>query len=138
MQRLEADSASIVRSPRRFEVITGDPVRRWHEDAFKARLVVQSLDPDVCIADVARAAGVHPQLLYTWRRLARAGKLALPASDEMDFAALVIGDESPASLAPAGEAASISIEVDDVTVRLPAESAARRIAEIAAALREAL
>jgi transposase len=136
MQRLEADSASIVRSPRRFEVITGDPGRRFHEDAFKGRLVARSLEADVCIADVARAAGVHPQLLYTWRRLAKAGRLALPVDDETEFAALVIGDAPTA--VPAGETASISIEVEGVTVRLPGGSAARRIAEVAAALREAL
>lgn len=139
MQGLETDSASIGQSMRRIEVITGDAGRRSHSDDFKGRLVALTLVPDACIADIAKAHGIHPQLLYTWRRHAKAGKLALPASEMPDFAPLVIEEEAPAA-APASSSAGagIEVEVGGVKVRLPGDADAVRIAGIAAALREAL
>ena len=142
MQGLEADSATIGQSPRRFEVITGEAGRRSHEDVFKGRLVALTLAPGSCIADIARAHGVHPQLLYTWRRQAKMGKLVLPASDAPEFAALMIDDAVPAppihSSTSGNETAAIAIEVGGVTVRLPDDADVNRIAGIASALREAL
>ena len=133
MQGLETDSATIVRSPRRFEVITGDCERRAHADAFKGRLVALTLTPGACIAEIARAHDIHPQLLYTWRRQAKAGKLTLPAVETSAFAPVM----NEAALEPP-EAAAVIIEIGVVTVRLPGEIAAARLAQIAAALREAL
>lgn len=141
MQGLETDSATIVRSPRRFEVITGDSMRRAHADGFKGRLVALTLTPGACIAQIARAHDIHPQMLYTWRRQAKAGKLALPAVETPAFAPVVIDDEPPAGGSAAlepSEVAAILIEIGGVTVRLPGEIAAARLAQIAAALREAL
>lgn len=142
MHGLEADSATIGQSPRRFEVITGEAGRRSHDDVFKGRLVALTLEPGSCIADIARAHGIHPQLLYTWRRQAKAGKLVLPASDAPEFASLVIDDSAPPPLSHSStsgnETATIAIEVGGVTVHLPDATDANRIAGIAAALREAL
>ena len=141
MQGLETDSATIVRSPRRFEVITGDCERRAHADAFKGRLVALTLTPGACIAEIARAHDIHPQLLYTWRRQAKAGKLTLPALETPAFAPVMIEEELSAggsAVLEPPEAATIIIEIGGVTVRLPGEIAAARLAQIAAALREAL
>lgn len=139
MQGLETDSASIAQSMHRIEVITGEAVRRSHSDGFKGRLVALTLVPDACIADIARAHGIHPQLLYTWRRQAKAGKLTLPATDVPDFAPLLIEEDEPPSPPPVSSApAEVLIETGDVTVRLPGDVDAGRIAGIAAALREAL
>lgn len=139
MQGLETDSASIAQSMHRIEVITGGAVRRSHADEFKGRLVALTLVPDACIADIAKAHGIHPQLLYTWRRRAKAGKLALPAAEMPDFAPVVIKEEAPLSV-PASLSASAGIEIaiDGVTVRLPSDADVARIAGIAVALREAL
>lgn len=139
MQGLEAGSASIGQSMHRIEVITGDAGRRVHADGFKGRLVALSLVPDACIADIARAHGIHPQLLYTWRRQAKAGKLALPASEMPDFAPLVLEEDPPPPMPEVPScSAGIEVEVGSVTVRLPGDADAARIAAIAVALREAL
>ena len=139
MQGLEADSASIGQSMHRIEVITGDAGRRSHAEGFKGRLVALTLVPDACIADIARAHGIHPQLLYTWRRQAKAGKLALPASEVPDFAPLVIEEDAPPPVPDVSSApAEVVVEVGGVTVRLPGDTDAARVAGIAAALREAL
>ena len=140
MQGLEADSATIGQRPHRFEIITGEAGRRSHDDGFKGRLVALTLASGSCVADVARAHGIHPQLLYTWRRQAKTGKLVLPALDAQEFAPVVVDDDvsvpSLQSPAPDGETSAIEINADGITVRLPLDMPAFRIAEIAAALRD--
>ena len=76
-----------------------------------------------------------PQHLSTWRGLAKKGKLNVPIPEEgfPAFAALeVVADKSPTALA------SIELEAAGVTLRLPGDMSASRIAEIATALRQAL
>jgi len=52
---------------RRIEVITGiERRRRWSEED-KARIVAESLEPGVIVADVARRYGIHRNQLYGWR-----------------------------------------------------------------------
>ena len=61
-----------VTSVRRIELITGTGRRRqWLEDD-KARIIVESLRPGVNVSEVARRNGLSPQLLFGWRREARA------------------------------------------------------------------
>lgn len=149
MSSLEAEDAAIVGSPHRFEVITGDAPRRVHGDLLKGRLVALTLAPGSCIADIARAHGLHPQLLYRWRREAKEGRLMLPASDTPDFTPVVVDDmaaasrpdpldgapaaSSPAAVLPCS--AQVIVEVGDVTVRLPGDVDIDRLARIVAALR---
>ena len=82
---------------------------------------------------------MHPQLLYTWRRQAKTGKLVLPALDTPEFAPVVIDDDVPSPPSqppvPDSETSAIVIEFDGVMVRLGGSTSASRIAEIAAALR---
>lgn len=154
MSGLEAESATIGQTPHRFEVITGEAPRRIHGDLLKGRLVALTLAPGSCIADIARAHGLHPQLLYRWRREAKAGKLVLPASDAPAFVPVVVDeavadpcplllDASPESSEPTAAAEAIStimvvVEFGGVTVRLPGDVDVARIAGVATALREAL
>jgi|GEM_PF-577068 len=153
MSGLEAESATIGQTPHRFEVITGEAPRRIHGDLLKGRLVALTLAPGSCIADIARAHGLHPQLLYRWRREAKAGKLVLPASDTPAFVPVVV-DEAVADPSPplpdtsldspeptAIEAVSstiVIVEFGGVTVRLPEDVDVTRIAGVALALRDAL
>ena len=76
----------------RMEVFARRPRRRTHDDEFKARLVAQSHRPGAIASDVAHRADVHPQLLFGWRREARAGRLALPEELLPMFAEAVPGD----------------------------------------------
>jgi len=115
--------------------------RRWSAEV-KGRLVRESLAPGATVSGVARRHGLMPQQLTRWRRLARQGRLALPAAPEAEtvaeddagaFAALVIAEDPPPEPATAAEG-SIELVVGTVVVRLPATTPAVRIAEIAAAL----
>ena len=127
----------------RLEVLTGPTGRRKWPDDVKARIVAESFQQGARVCDVARRNGVAAQHLSTWRRLARDGKLALNIPDEASFATLVLDDEPVASVSGVGttSAASsipavqaitqIEIEASGVTVRLPVDSSAKQIAEIA-------
>ena len=118
----------------RLEVLEGPTGRRSWPDAEKIRIVRESLEPGARVCDVARRNGMTPQHLSTWRSLAKKGKLSVPIPEEHfpAFAALeVIEDETPSA------ATLIEMEVDGVTLRLPGDAPASRIAEIAAAMRQA-
>jgi transposase len=132
----------------RLEVLAGPTGRRNWPDDVKARIVAESFQKGVRVCDVAWRNGVAAQHLSTWRRLARDGKLVLNVPDEVSFATLVLDDEPSVSKVgsngtnvstgvPAVSASTqIEIEASGVTVRLPGDSSARQIADIATALRK--
>lgn len=109
--------------------------RRWPSDV-KARIVAETLEPGASVGAVARRYGLQPNQLSAWRRLAKTGKLVLPAlredAAEPIFAPLVVRDEVP----PAAPSASPSIRLlsGGVVVELAFDTPAVRIAEIAHAL----
>jgi transposase len=139
MQDLATIEATDGGPVRRVEVLCGPARRRTYSDAEKAKLVAASLRPGASAAGVARRAGVHPQLLYTWRRQARDGGLALPAEDVAMFAAVVA---TPAPDAPVDvdmptceTAGDIVIELGELRLRIGADVPAERIAALVTALR---
>ncbi len=119
----------------RLEVLEGPTGRRKWPDHVKSRLVAESFLPGVQVCDVARRHNLAPQHLSRWRRLARDGKLALREEEAPQFAALVVENEKSSASLAAPVCTSVEIEISGVIVRLPGESSAGRIAEIAAALR---
>lgn len=137
MQDFATIGATSEEPVRRVEVLCGPPRRRTYSDAEKASLVAASLRPGASAAGVARRAGVHPQLLYTWRRQARDGELALPADDVAMFAAVVATPEpeSPANADTDVDAGEIVIELGDLRLRIGASVAAERVAALVTALR---
>ncbi len=63
---------------RRIEVLTGPARRRHWSAAEKAQIVAETLLPGASVSEVARRWQVCSQQVFTWRREARAGHLALP------------------------------------------------------------
>ncbi len=75
---------------RRIEVLTGPARRRRWSAEDKGRIVTETLVPGASVSEVARRWQVCPQQVFTWRREARAGHLALPGNaPEPSFVAIV-------------------------------------------------
>jgi transposase len=51
-------------------------VRRWHPISEKLKVVRESLQPGVSVAEVARANGVNANQVFTWRRAFERGELS--------------------------------------------------------------
>ena len=116
--------------------------RRWPDDV-KARIVAESLQPGVRVADVARRHGLASHQLSDWRRQARQGLLTLPAEMMAD----IVEDGEPAfvplMVAPDGDKkvadGMITIGLSDgVVMRVPGNVAEERVAALVRALRSAL
>tara|TARA_R110002051_G_scaffold283239_1_gene345016 strand:- start:70 stop:474 length:405 start_codon:yes stop_codon:yes gene_type:complete len=110
--------------------------RRWPDD-LKARIVAETLEPGATVCGVAGRYGLRANRISEWRRLAKDGKLILPAAAAPPgFAPLVLCDEEPSapSLAGTGGAPLIEIAVGTVMIRLDAGTPTARIAEIVRAV----
>ena len=84
--------------------------------------------------EVARRYDMPANHLSSWRRLAKEGKLVLPALPEPEptFALMVIEELTERSVGPG--VATLDIVFGDVAIRLDAKTPATRIAEIVRAL----
>ena len=111
--------------------------RRWPTEV-KALVVADTLEPGATVNAVANRYGVQPNQLSAWRRLAKQGKLVLPAiaPDEPVFAPLVVCGPAPAPPScerrPAQE--RIRIVIGEVRLELAGDTPAVRLAEIVRAL----
>ncbi len=139
---MEATNEFLTRIPRR-----SDGKRRWPCE-LKARIVAETLIEGATVNGVAKQYELKPSCLSDWRRMAREGKLVLPAAwqgmeharegnlDGMHFVPLQI--EEPKQLepvpAPTINSGILDLIKGDVTIRLDAATPAVRIAEIARAL----
>ena len=97
----------------RIEVYAGMGRKRW-PDELKAKIVAESFRPGAVVADVARRHGCRPQQVHGWRRMARLGQLALPATaDILSFVPLVSDSSEPAAAEPSvlPEAATVTVEL---------------------------
>jgi len=114
------------------EVMVGPSGKRTWSDAFKGRVVAETLVPGVTVNEVARRHDLRANHLSTWRRLAKDGKLVVPDLAGAEFASVVLEPEITPS-EPAPERA-IEILHGSVIIRLDAGTRPDRIAEIAHAL----
>ena len=134
---VESDEDRVNGFAGRLDVIEGPSGRRrWPED-IKARIVRESLEPGVTVSEVARRHRMSPQHLTLWRRAAREGRLSV----SVHCAEKVSGAPFVPVAIDAGRIETtpfvderISVEVNGIVLKLPAEAAATRIAEIVFAL----
>jgi transposase len=116
------------RTYRRVEMITGHRRRANWPAREKARIVMESLDPEANISEVARRNGVSRGLLTVWRRQAR--ELGMAPAPKAMFAAVRIesnadpsdgsvGTAVPTDKPPVTAASAIEVEIGDATIRVP-------------------
>ena len=117
----------------RMEVLAGPTGKRRWSDAMKGRIVAEPLVTGVSVRSVAERYGLKPNHLSSWRGLARAGKLVVPDLAGASFATVVVADVSPPPVQD-----RIKLIVGGMTLWLDAATDARRVAELAAALRATL
>ncbi len=120
----------------RIEVYAGAGRKRW-PDGLKAEIVAESFRRGAVVADVARRHGCRPQQLHGWRRMARLGQLALPAtSDTLSFVPLV-SETSPAAAEPSRslEAATVTVEFLGARVEVRGTPGLAVLSDVFAALR---
>ncbi len=117
--------------------------RRWPDDV-KARIVAESFQPGVRVADVARRHGLASHQLSDWRRQARQGLLALPAEmmagvaedGEPAFVPVMVASEEKDKRPADG---SITIEFGGgVMMRVPGDIPDDRVMALVRALRSGL
>ena len=119
----------------RMEVLVGPSGKRRWSDAFKGRVVAETLVPGVTVNEVARRHDLRANHLSTWRRLAKDGKLVVPDLAGAEFAPVVLEAEpapAPRPMIPDGPA--VVVIIGNIAVQLDAATSAARIAEIAHAL----
>jgi transposase len=121
----------------RIEVYAGVGRKRW-PDELKAEIVAESFRPGAVVADVARRHGCRPQQVHGWRRMARLGQLALPATaDTLSFVPLVTEPSEPAaaesSVSP--EAATVTVEFLGARVEVRGTPALAVLSDVFMALR---
>jgi transposase len=121
----------------RVEVIEGPGGRRSWPDDVKARIVRESLEPGATVSEVARRHRISPQHLTLWRRAARQGRLSVSVGydekvGDASFVPLAIDTDRREPVSAVND--RIVIELNGMVLKLPAQTAASRIAEIVFAL----
>jgi transposase len=58
----------------KIELLGTERRRRWSLQD-KLRIVEETMQPNVTVSEVARRHGLAPSVVFTWRRLAREGRL---------------------------------------------------------------
>jgi transposase len=82
------DSLTDSRPISRLEIVDTGRRRRWSAEA-KVRIVEESLSAPRRVSATARRHGISNQLLFSWRKAYRAGRLGAPAGF---VPAMIVGD----------------------------------------------
>jgi transposase len=107
---------------------------------LKARIVLESFAPDAVVTQVAQRRGCRPQQIHDWRRLARTGRLALPAPVDGEpaptFVPILVEAETPGPALPvASTAFDVEVEIAGATVRVRGRADIEMLTGVFTALR---
>jgi len=104
--------------------------RKW-PDELKAQIVAETPVPGTTVDAVAQRHGVPANHLSSWRTLARAGRMLLPApEDPAGFNSLIVGPADDALLDKAGAVDRPVIVTGAVAIRLEAGASRGRIVSV--------
>jgi transposase len=119
-------------------VLSGPERRRRWTAAEKLRIVQESFNAGISVAEFARQRDLHPNLVHTWRWQARKGFLSEPSNGETRFAPVAVmaaGDAVVATASEAKDAALIEVVLRNGRIlRLPERIAPGNAARFADAL----
>lgn len=127
----------------------GEPARRHHDRAFKARLVEQSMQPGASVAAIAMDNGINANLLFKWRRDQRRATVALgstptvllpvhmtPLAEEQDGRSASHLDTFAPVAAKTSRAGVIELEIAGAQLRLRGAVDEASLCSILRALRQ--
>ena len=118
----------------RLEVLVGPSGKRTWSEAFKGRIVAETLVSGVTVNEVARRHGLRPNHLSAWRRLAKDGKLVIPDFAGAEFIPVVVAPAIASAPPPTADCGTLDVIFGEVTVRMDASTSSGRLSEIIRAL----
>ena len=101
----------------RMEIRTGVGRRRRWTAQEKGRIVAETLNAGVSVAEIARRHDMSLQHLFNWVRAAKEGRLVLPAEEGAAFVPVVATSTEMRKAPNAAASMSIEIGIRDFVVR---------------------
>ena len=101
----------------RMEIRTGVGRRRRWTAQEKGRIVAETLNAGVSVAEIARRHDISSQHLFNWIRAAKEGRLVLPAEEGAAFVAVVATATEMRKAPNAAASTPIEIGIRDFVVR---------------------
>ena len=102
-------------------------------------IVVESFVPGTVVTQLAQRRGCCLQQIHDWRRLARTGKLVLPAHSGGEaipaFVPLLPDNSMPAPAVPVTQEPSLDVEIAGATVHVRGRPGAEALLDVFSALR---
>jgi transposase len=92
----------------KLEVLGTERRRRWSFQD-KLRIVEETMQPGVKVSEVARRHGLAPSVVFTWRRLAREGRLGDAGPAFMPVEITPLPAQAPPAASPARRTGLIEI-----------------------------
>ena len=83
----------------KIEVLGTERRRRWGLQD-KLQIVEETLQPGVTVTEVARRHGLAPSVVFTWRRLAREGRLGDAGPSFMPVEITPVPAQAPSAASP--------------------------------------
>jgi transposase len=92
----------------KIEVLGTERRRRWSFQD-KLQIVEETMQPAVTVTDVARRHGLAPSVVFTWRRLAREGRLGAAGPAFMPVEITPVLAQTPPAAPPSRRTGLIEI-----------------------------